>query len=106
MSDFDVVYGHADLHPTSRLPLGGIEGKVKVGAFPPGDLCVDPADPTIVNSIITRMQIKAESISIESDRSLQLGNLQYDRNQPSTFSHSHLAQDIQNLLTLCQEEGR
>jgi hypothetical protein len=57
MSSFDVVDGQADLCAGSRPLLGGIEGEVKVSALSPGDLGMGPANPPVINSVVTWIEI-------------------------------------------------
>ena len=68
MSVFDVVYGQADLHASCRL--APLRDRGRSAPFSPGDLCMDPADPTIVDRIVTRMEIKAESVTVQGHRPL------------------------------------
>ena len=46
------------------------------------------ADPSIVYPIITRMEIETECISVQSRRTVQVGNLQDDGDQPTVLGHS------------------
>jgi hypothetical protein len=57
MSIVDVVNRQSDLCARGRLPLRRIEGKMKVGPFSPGDLCVPSAYPPVINLIVARVEV-------------------------------------------------
>ena len=57
MSRSDVFDRETDLSASSGPPFGGVEGEMKIGALCPGDLCVDSADPTILDSVVAWSEI-------------------------------------------------
>ena len=59
--------------------LAVIEGKMKIGALYPGDLCVDSSDPMIFDCVVAWTEVKSKSVSVQRNRSLQVGNFQDDR---------------------------
>jgi hypothetical protein len=62
---FKIVDGQAHLSACRGASFGCIEGKMKIGASCPGDFCVDTSDPAIIDSVVARMEIESESISVE-----------------------------------------
>jgi hypothetical protein len=87
MGIFNVLDRQRDLNPRSRLLLGGIEGEMKVGAVSPRDLRMAAAYPPVVNCIITRMEVNAEPVSVQSHRTIEIGDLQDDSDQSPLFRH-------------------
>jgi hypothetical protein len=87
MGIFDAFDRQRDLSTGSRLLLGGIESEMKVGAVSPGDLRVAAAYPPVVNFIVPRMEVNAESVSVQSHRTIEIGDLQDDGDQPPLLSH-------------------
>ena len=57
MSIVDVVNSQTDLRTGGRLLLRWVESKMKVGPISPGDFCVPSAYPSVINPIVTRMEI-------------------------------------------------
>jgi hypothetical protein len=87
MGIFNVLDRQRDLRPRSRLLLGGIEGEMKVGAVSPRDLRMAAPYPPVVNCIVTRMEVNAESVSIQSHGTIEIGDLQDDGDQSPLFRH-------------------
>ena len=94
VSNVDIFNRQTYLRTGSRLVVRWIEGKMKVRPFSPGDLGVPSADPSIVDPIITRMEIETESISVQFRRTVQVGNLQDDRDQPTVLGHFRLPSEV------------
>ena len=87
MSTFDVGNRQSDLCTGGWLPFCRIEGEMKVCPFPPGDFSVLSAYPSVVNLIVTGMEIKSERVSVECRRTFEIGNLQDDCYQPAVLDH-------------------
>ena len=45
------------------------------------------ANPSVVNLIVARMESEAECVSIERRRTVEVGDLQDDRHQPTVIGH-------------------
>ena len=94
VSNVEIFNRQTYLRTGSRLAFRWIERKMKVRPFMPGDLGVPSADPSIVDPIISRMEIETESISVHSRRTVQVGNLQDHGNQPTVLGHFRLPSEV------------
>ena len=105
MGIVDVVHSQSDLRTRGGLLLGRIESKMKVSPLLPRNFCVLSSDPPVVNLVVARMEIDAESFPVEIGRSVQVGHLQDDRHEPTMLGHLHSSRNRLR-LTLCPQKSR
>lgn len=104
VSGFEVGDFEGELRASGGAGFRFVEGEVEEGAFGPRRGAVPSADPAIVALVVVgRLQGDAEPVAVQRRGTVEVGDLENDRDDAVAFVHSGIFTDWE--IRRCEKRG-